>query len=137
MPNPPPVQSYDPVLNILYVAHPQAVHLETEADIRSYFDAIVQFWRRSCGGRRAYYLVDWNGFTTNIGENAYYAQHVKRVVDECAIIIVRYTENPLQRAAARFVSLKLHVPSNTYALREDALKVIAAHRAEHGEGKRA
>lgn len=129
-----PEQQYDPEQNILHVSHPRPVHLGGDEAIASYFDAIVRFWRRSCGGRRAYYLVDWNGFTTDIGLNALYAQHVKRVVDECAVIIVRYTENPLQRAAARFVSLKLHVPSNTYATRDDALKVIGAHKAERGTG---
>lgn len=130
MPNPSPQQSFDPALNVVAVSHPSPVHLETQADIKAYFDAIVRYWRAHCREQRAYYLVNWNGFTTNMKENTYYAENVKRVVDECAILIVRYTDNPLQRAAARFVSLKLHVPSNTYATREDAVAVIEAHRAQ-------
>jgi len=127
--NPAPIQSYDVKLNILYVSHPAPVRLDTREQIRAYFDRIVSFWQLTCAGRKAYYLVDWTDFTTNMVENSYYAEQVKRVVDDCAIAIVRYTDNPMQRAAGRLAAIKMHKPSNIYETRDEALKVIEALRS--------
>jgi hypothetical protein len=119
-----PKQSYDEVENVVSVWHDAPVQLETAAQLVAYFDAIVGFWRRTCLGKKAYYLVDWRNFTTNVRENDLYAAQVKRVVDQCAVTIVRYCDNPLQRTAGRLVAVKLHVPSHIYDTREEAVAVI-------------
>ena len=46
------------------------------------------------------------------------------VSTQCAITIVRYGTDPLRRAATRLMALKLHLPSNIYDTREEALAVI-------------
>ncbi len=119
-----PNQSYDDRENVLSVWHDRPVRLETPEQITAYFDAIVNFWRRNCRGRKAYYLVDWRNFSTNMRENDLYASNVRRVVEGCAITIVRFSDNPIQRTAGRLVAVKLHVPSNIYETREEAIAVI-------------
>jgi hypothetical protein len=117
-------QEYDAVENIVFVTHPEPVHLETPADIDAYFDAVIAFWRDECKRRRAYYLVDWKGFSLNMRETTFYSRHIKKVSSECAITIVRYGTDPLRRAATRLMALKLHLPSNIYDTREEAMMVI-------------
>jgi hypothetical protein len=50
-------------------------------------------------------------------------------VDECAIATVRYGGSMLQRLASRAVAAQLHLPSNVYRSREEALAVVHALRA--------
>ena len=118
-----PVQVYDPTDNIVYVNHPEPVRLETATDIRAYFEEVRRFWRASVR-RKAYYLIDWSGFEMNIRESAVYGECVKRVAQDWAITIVRFGQNPLQRAVTRAVSVKRHVPSHVYDTKEEALAVI-------------
>jgi hypothetical protein len=119
-----PNQSYDEAENILHVWHEHPVQLDTADQLVAYFDAIVSFWRRTCRGRKAYYLVDWRHFSTNVRENNVYAAQVRRVVEQCAIAIVRFCDNPIQRTAGRLVAVKLHVASHVYDTREEAVAVI-------------
>jgi hypothetical protein len=126
-------QSYDPTENILFVTHPSPVRLETREQIVTYFDDIVRFFRERCRGKKAYYLVDWTRFETNVRENDVYAANVKRVVSECAITIVRFTDSPIQRTAGRLVAVKLHVPSHVYDTREEAIAVVRSLRAAASE----
>lgn len=127
-----PHQTYDPAENILFVTHPEPVRLETREHIVRYFDEIVRFFRERCRGKKAYYLVDWTHFETNVRENDAYAENVKRVVTECAIQIVRFTDSPIQRTAGRLVAVKLHVPSHVYDTREEAIAVVRAMREAAG-----
>ena len=122
-------QSYDPATNILHVSHPSPVALDSEEAITAYYDDIVRYWRMCCGGHKAYYLVDWNGFSTKMQQNRAYAEGVRRVAEECAITIVRYGSDPLQRSAGHLAALKLHRPSNIYESREEAMRVIEKLRA--------
>ncbi|HTJ84100.1 MAG TPA: hypothetical protein VL400_20415 [Polyangiaceae bacterium] len=118
-------QSYDAKSNILEVAHPSHVKLATSDDIAAYFDDIHRFWRTSCAGNKAYYLVDWDGFEVNPRETDAYANAVKRIASDCAITIVRFGSNPLQRTLGRLVAVKIHHPSNVYDTKAEALGVIA------------
>lgn len=117
-------QQYDAAANIIYVTFPQ-VHLETRAEIREHFDRVVAFWRDTCRGRKVYYVVGYDGFTVNLRENEFYAQQMRRVMD-CAVTIVRYEGDALQRTAARLYNMKLHAPSRLYASREAAIAVVEA-----------
>ena len=119
-----PVQTYDAARNIVFVSHPDPVVLDNEQKFHAYYDAIVEFWRKSCGGKKAWYVVDWNNFTAMMTHNKVYAAGVKRVADECAITIVRFGNDPLQRSAGHLVALKIHKPSHIYGSREEALEVI-------------
>jgi hypothetical protein len=118
-----PLQIYDPAENIVYVSHPQPARLETATDIRAYFEEVRRYWRSNVR-QKAYYLIDWSGFELNIRESEAYGECVKRVSQECAITIVRYGKNPLQRAITRAVSVKRHVASHVYDTNEEALAVI-------------
>jgi|HubBroStandDraft_5_1064220.scaffolds.fasta_scaffold53599_2 hypothetical protein len=117
--------SYDAVDNIMYVAFPN-VHLETPAEIRAHFDQAYNFWRDHCGGKKAYYIVGYDGFSVNLRENEFYAEQMRRILDDCAITVVRYGGGALQRTGARLYNMKLHAPSRLYASRDEALAVVRA-----------
>jgi hypothetical protein len=118
-----PLQIYDPTENIVYVSHPEPPPMETTSDVCAYFEEVRRYWRTQVR-RKAYYLIDWRGFALNIRESEAYGACVKRVGQECAITIVRFGENPLQRAVTRAVSVKQHVPSHIYDTKAEALAVI-------------
>jgi hypothetical protein len=115
---------YDAAESIIDVTFP-VVHLETQKDIREHFDRVVAHWRDTCRGRKVYYVVCYDGFSVNLRENEYYGQQMRRVMD-CAITIVRYGGDALQRAATRLYNMKLHAPSQLYESREQALEVVRA-----------
>jgi len=118
-------QKYDEKDNVVHVTFP-AVHLETRAEIREHFDRALSFWRENCGGKKVYYVVNYDGFSVNLRENDFYAEQMKRVVETCAITVVRYGGDALQRTAARLYNMKLHSPTRLYDSREEALKVVQA-----------
>ena len=118
-------QSYDPVENIVYVTFP-LVHLETRAEITAHFAYVYKFWRDNCGGRKAYYVVDYDGFSVNLRENEFYAEQMRPILEDCAITVVRYGGDALQRTGARLYNMKLHAPSRLYASRDEALAVVRA-----------
>jgi hypothetical protein len=117
-------QQYDAATNTTYVTFPR-VHLETQVEIKEHFDRVVAFWRDNCRGRKVYYVVDYDGFSVNLRENEFYAQQMRRVMD-CAVTIVRYGGDALQRTAARLYNMKLHAPSRLYESREAAIAVVKA-----------
>ena len=121
------IQQYDAAANIVYVTFP-VVHLETQTEIREHFDRVIAFWRAQCRGKKVYYVVGYDGFSVNLRENEYYAQQMRRVM-ECAVTIVRYGGDALQRAAARLYNMKLHTPSRLYASRDEAVRVVKAIQA--------
>jgi hypothetical protein len=117
--------TYDPIENIVYVTFPQ-VHLETQEDICAHFAYAYRFWREHCGGRKAYYVVGYDGFSVNLRENQFYAEQMRPMVEECAITIVRYGGDALQRTGARLYNMKLHAPSRLYESRDEAIAVVRA-----------
>jgi hypothetical protein len=115
---------YEAETNIVYVTFPQ-VHLETQLEIREHFDRVVAWWRDNCRGKKAFWVVGYDGFTVNLRENDFYAAQMKRVLD-CAVTIVRYGGDSLQRTAARLYNMKLHAPSRLYESRDEAIAVVKA-----------
>ncbi len=115
---------HDEERRILFVSHPRPVLLATRADIQAYFDDGIRFFHEHCGGKKAYVVVNYDNLTTNLDELEFYASQVQRVLDECAITVVRYKGSLLQRMASRMVAIKLHAPSNTYSSLEEALHVV-------------
>jgi hypothetical protein len=118
-------QEYDAQTNTVEVSFPK-VHLETQDEIRGHFDRVLQFWREHCRGKKVYYVVNYDGFSVNLRENEFYAQQMRRVIDQCAITVVRYGGDALQRTAARLYNMKLHSPTRLYDSREEALGVVRA-----------
>ena len=114
--------------DVVFVESP-GVHLETQAEMRAFFDAVILSWRERCRGQKVYFVVCYDGFSMNLRENEYYARQLKRCMDECAKTIVRYGGNDLQRSAARIRGMKLHSPSHLYATREEALNVVREIKA--------
>ncbi len=121
-------QQYDPTDNIIYVTF-NKVHLETQAEIKAHFDRVIAYWRDNCRGKKVYYVVGFDGFTVNLRENDFYAAQMKRVIDQCAITIVRYGGDSLQRTAVRLYNMKLHAPSRLYESKEEAVSVVRAIQA--------
>ena len=117
---------YDPAENVVYVTFPRRVHLETKEDIRRHFADAYAFWRDCCGGRKAYYVVGYDGFSVNLQENECYGQHMRPIVEQCAITVVRYGGDALQRTGVRLYNMRLHAPSRLYESREEALEVVRA-----------
>jgi len=115
---------HDPERQILFVSHPRPVVLTTRADIQAYFDDGIRYFHEHCGGKKAYVVVNYDNLTTNLDELDFYASQVKRVMDECAITVIRYKGSLLQRMASRMIAIKLHTPSNTYSSLEEALEVV-------------
>jgi hypothetical protein len=115
---------HDPARQILFVSHPSPVLLTTREEIQAYFDDGIRFFHEHCASRKAYIVVNYENLTTNLDELEFYASQVKRVMDECAITVVRYKGSLLQRMASRMVAIKLHAPSNTYSSLEEALEVV-------------
>ena len=113
-------QSYDPVENIVYVTFPRCTSRPARISA-AHFDYAYQFWRDNCGGRKAYYVVGYDGFSVNLRENEFYAEQMRPIVEECAITIVRYGGDALQRTGARLYNMKLHAPSRLYESRDEAL----------------
>jgi hypothetical protein len=122
------VWHYEPAEKILFASHPEPVFLATRQTIADYFEDGIRFWRRHCGGEKVFIVVNYENLTTNLDELEVYAAQVKRVIDECAITVVRYRGNLLQRMASRITAIKLHTPSNTYTSREEALSVVRGLR---------
>ena len=120
-------QRYDAATNTIYVTFP-VVHLDTQTQIREHFDRVIAFWQAQCRGKKVYYVVSYDGFSVNLRENEYYAEQMRRVMD-CAVTIVRYGGDALQRTAARLYNMKLHAPSRLYASREEAVRVVKAIQA--------
>ena len=118
------VWSYDDVEKIIFVLHPQPVDLATRADMAAYFDTGIAFWRRNCRGQRVFVVVDYANLSSNLREVEFYASQLKRVIDDCAITVVRYNGNMVQRMISRMAAIQLHTPSNTYGSREEALAVV-------------
>jgi hypothetical protein len=116
--------AYDAARQIMFVSHPHPVVLQTRADIQAYFDEGIRHFREQCPDRKAYVVVDYDNLTTNMDELEFYANQVKRVMEECAITVVRYKGSLLQRMASRMIAIKLHTPSNTYSSLEEALEVV-------------
>jgi len=116
--------AYDEERQILFVSHPDPVTLETQAEMRAYFDYGIGFWREQCNGRRLYVVVDYENLTTSHEELEFYASQAKRVMDEIAITIIRYNGTLLQRMAGRMTALALHTTSKTYGSLEEALEVV-------------
>jgi hypothetical protein len=116
--------SYDRYENVFLARHPQPIHLSTSDAILAYFDDGIAYWRRNSGGRRAYILVDYENLTTEPDVLDFYAQQVKRVLEECAITVIRFGGSFGQRTAGRMMAIKLHTPSNTYANLTEALQVV-------------
>ncbi len=120
---------FDPAENIVFVWHPVPVHLGTREEIASYFQANRQFWRERCGGKKAYFVIDFDGQSTDVAHQEFYADCIRAAVDECAITVVRYGGGMLQRLAARMAATRLHMPSNVYRSREEAIAVVQALRS--------
>src|ERR1700722_9203035 len=110
---------YDPVDNDIYVWHPEPVHLEPREEIAQYFESNCRFWRAQCGTKKAYFIINFDGQFTNTAHQAFYAERVKAAMDECAIAVVRYGGEMLQRLASRMAATQLLVPSNIYRSREE------------------
>jgi hypothetical protein len=125
----PPALRFDAALNVVFVTHPAPTYLATHEAIRAYFDRVIAFWRASCPGR-AYFVVDYENLRSEIALNDFYAEQIRRVVDECAVTIVRHGGDPLQRTTARLVGIKLHIPSRVYGSLDEAMAVVRALR--HG-----
>lgn len=121
--------TFDAKERILFVSHPHPIVLHTREDIAAYFDDGIRFWRRNAGGEKVYIVVDYQNLTTNLDEIEFYASQVKRIADECAITVVRYSGSMLQRMAGRMTAIRLHTPSNAYASREEALAVVRGLKA--------
>jgi hypothetical protein len=71
------IQRYDAKTNIVDVSFPK-VHLESRDEIRAHFDRVLAFWREQCGGRKVYYVVNYDGFSVNLRENDLYAEQMRR-----------------------------------------------------------
>ena len=124
-------QRWSPLDEVVFVSYPEGYYLETQQDIIDMFDVVLGFWRTSCEGQRAYYVVDYTNYSSNLAHNDFYVKQLKRVVDECAVTIVRFGGDPLTRTGSRLRGMKLHLPTNLYATRKAALAVVRALR----EGK--
>jgi hypothetical protein len=118
--------SYDAAENIVHMRFPAPVELNTREEISAHFDRVVAFWRAHAGGKKAYFVVDFDNVTINVAELDHYAVQSKRAQDLCAVASVRYGGNSLQRTATRLAGMKMQRASNIFNTREEALAALRA-----------
>jgi hypothetical protein len=120
---------YEPGEQIVFVRCLQPIALETEAAIDAFFDESLEYWREHVNAR-VYYVVDITNLTISMLKIDAYTRNIKRILADSAVTIVRHGGDSLQRTAGRLASMKLHVPSNIYATREEAIAVVRGRRQE-------
>ena len=118
--------SYDLAENIVFMSFPTPLTLDTQQQIVAHFERVITFWRKNAGGRRAYFVVNFDNVTINVNELSFYAEQTKRAHAICAIASVRYGGDSLQRTTTRLAGMKNHQPSNICATREEALAAVRA-----------
>jgi hypothetical protein len=118
--------SYDLAENIVSMSFPAPLTLDTRPEIVAHFERVIAFWRRNAGGRKAYFVVDFDNVTINVNELDFYAEQTKRAHAICALASVRYGGAPLQRTTTRLAGIKNQQPSNICASREEALAAVRA-----------
>ena len=118
---------YDDVENILYFSFPN-VEIESAEGLVMHFGRMVSFWRRHCGGRKVYSVVNYDGLQINARLTDVYATQLQRIVD-FSIAIVRYGGSSLQRTSSRLANMKLHTASRICSSREEALEIVRALKA--------
>jgi hypothetical protein len=133
MPTPRAALSYDAAENIIYMSFPEPVELRTREEITGHFEHVVAFWRSHAGGKKVYFVVDFDNVIINVGELDHYAVQSKRAHDLCAIASVRYGGSSLQRTATRLAGMKIQRPSNIFETREEAIVAVRAMQAEAKE----
>jgi len=121
--------AYDPNDNIIWMSFPTEVELNTRQQIAEHFARVIKFWRTRAGGKKTYFVVNFDNVTINAGELEFYAEQTKRAHELCAITSVRYGGNPLQRTVTRLAGMKIHMPSNIYETRDEAVAVVRKLRA--------
>jgi hypothetical protein len=130
--------SYDAAENIVFMSFPKPVELTTRDQIAEHFERVITFWRIHAGGKKAYFVVNFDNVTINVAELEHYAEQTRRAHEICAIASVRYGGHSLQRTATRLAGMKIQRPSNIYDTREEALAAVRAmKRAEGGRAARA
>jgi propionate CoA-transferase len=120
--------SFDRDEQILFVEF-RGVRLDTREQVEAAFNAVRSFWRQHCGGRKVYALIDYANFHLRPELTDFYAQCVARIVDECTITTVRYSDDIAVRATMRVVGMKIHRPSNLYSSLAEAIEVVRGLRA--------
>lgn len=121
------IQHYDAAKRTVHLAFPR-MHLQTETEITALFESALAFWRAKCGGKPAYYVLDYAGLSFDLALIDHYAREQKRVMSRIAIATVRYGGDPLQRTATRLVGVKNQTRSNLYETRDEALAALDAIR---------
>ena len=61
-------------------------------DLKMVVTTFEKAWRATCGGKRVYLVVDYDGFSMEPGMLPAYAEMVKGVLSKHVITIVRYGE---------------------------------------------
>src|SRR5262249_45553896 len=120
---------YDEKERILFVDHPTPLHLRTKAEISAYFQSTVDYWRANCPPKGIYAVVDYDGLTFEHEERSFYATQIAHCLKLTGATFVRYGGTISQRAAARNTAAEIHVPSNLYASRQEAIEVVRALRS--------
>jgi hypothetical protein len=103
--------------------------LNTREEIAAHFERVVAFWRANAGGKKSYFVVNFENVHININEIDFYSKQTQRAHAECAITSVRYGGDAMQRTVTRLAGMKVHLPSNIYETKEAALAVVRKLRA--------
>jgi hypothetical protein len=120
--------TYEPQDEVLFI-DTAGLRIDTKGDVDALFNGIVEAWRAQCQSRKVYAVVAYDGFTVNLHINDYYAERMHAAVSIFAKTVIRYGGDSLTRSGARLRGLKLHIPSNLYSSREEALEVVRGLRA--------
>jgi hypothetical protein len=122
------IATYDPSENIANLAF-KGVHLKTVDEVDAHFESTFRWWRTATGGKKVYWLVNFDDFSVDLRHSELYTEHMRRMITETAVAIARYGGGRLQQAAVDVYSLRLHKSSNFYENREQALQAIRKLRA--------
>src|SRR5260221_4348765 len=111
MPGMPAELSYDRARNIVFMSFPDYEELKTQDEIAAHFDRVVSFWRVNAGGKKSYFIVDFDNVMIDIKELEFYAQQTKRAHEICAITSIRYGGSPPHPTATPLPRRKNPQPS--------------------------
>lgn len=114
--------SYDMTTNI-YDVDFSKLNLKYKAEVDALWEAIDNYWDINIK-RKSYILVNYSDFSPSSLLTSYWAIKVRAAVMKMAITSVRYSNQTMVRTVVRTSLIKVHLPSNMYGSRQEALAVI-------------
>jgi hypothetical protein len=115
--------SYSAEDNVWFVDIFAHARFSTARQVADAFAECRRYWKSHIN-KRCYAIVDYTGTTIDKAAAETFAEERQRIVSEITITTLRFSTDLEARTTIRAMSIKIHQPSNLYASRDEALKVV-------------